>query len=172
MAKGWRQTPEAIEKIRKNSARLGKKFVFTEEHRRHISESQRGKPGHTLGKRWKVSNPKPTPNRGEKHYKWIKDRTKLQRYNDEAKDRRSGAYREWRKEVWLRDNFKCKIDNPDCEGRIEAHHILGWKEYPELRYQVNNGITLCHFHHPKRREDEKRLQSEFQALVSVSKELI
>ena len=50
--------------------------------------------------------------------------------------------------------------------------ILGWTDYPELRYEVNNGITLCHFHHPREWKEEKRLISEFQKLVSVSKELI
>ena len=106
---------------------------------------------------------------GENHYLWVKDRSQLQRYNDSHKDRISSAYRNWRKEVWLRDNFTCKIANPDCNGRIEAHHILGWSEYPELRYKTNNGITLCHAHHPRKRAEEKRLIPTFQELVSVSK---
>ncbi len=107
--------------------------------------------------------------RGEKSPNWIADRTKLKRYGEEAKDRRSYAYTDWRKRVWGRDGFKCKMANQDCEGRIEAHHILAWREFPELRYQVNNGITLCHAHHPRERAEEKRLQAEFQQLVSVSK---
>ena len=84
------------------------------------------------------------------------------------RDRRSSAYGEWRHQVWLRDNFKCKIANPDCLGGIEAHHILNWVDYPELRYQLNNGITLCHAHHPRRRAEEKRLSPYFQSLVPVS----
>lgn len=84
-------------------------------------------------------------------------------------DRRSdGAYQYWRAEVYKRDNFKCRILNTDCGGRIEAHHILGWKSYPELRYELNNGITLCHAHHPKKRAEEKRLIPIFRELVSVS----
>ena len=74
--------------------------------------------------------------------------------------------------VWLRDNFKCKIADQNCKGRIEAHHILGWTAYPELRYQLNNGITLCHAHHPRKRAEEKRLIPTFNellGLVSVSK---
>jgi len=84
-------------------------------------------------------------------------------------DRRNdSSYKEWRKEVWLRDNFKCRIADDKCNGRIEAHHILAWSEHPELRYQINNGITLCHAHHPRKRAEEKRLIPTFQELVSVS----
>ncbi len=95
---------------------------------------------------------------------WIADRSKLSK----KQERNDSAYRDWRKQVWLRDNFTCKIANPDCKGRIEAHHILGWTQYPELRYQINNGITLCHAHHPRKRSEEKRLSPYFQELVSVS----
>lgn len=106
---------------------------------------------------------------GSNHWRWIEDRTKLQKYNDSNKDRRSGSYNYWRKQVWLRDNFKCKIANPDCNGRLEAHHILGFTLYPELRYDINNGITLCHFHHPRKKEDEKKLSPYFQQLVAEMK---
>lgn len=98
---------------------------------------------------------------GTNHPRWIADRSTLV----QKQERNDSAYREWRKQVWLRDNFKCKIANPDCKGRIEAHHILVWSKYPELRYQTNNGITLCHFHHPRKRSEEERLVSIFNELV-------
>lgn len=106
---------------------------------------------------------------GEKSPHWIADRMKLMRYNNNVRDRRSYAYVNWRREVWKRDDFKCRIANQDCNGRIEAHHILSWSEYVELRYEINNGITLCHAHHPSRRAEEKRLVPVFQELVSASK---
>ena len=34
-----------------------------------------------------------------------------------------------------------------------------------LRYSINNGITLCHFHHPRKWEDEIKLVQTFQGLV-------
>ena len=102
-------------------------------------------------------------NTGEKSGRWIADRTKLAK----RQERNDMAYKNWRKQVWLRDNFTCKIANPDCCGRIEAHHILGWTNYPELRYEVNNGITLCHFHHPRKRKDEMRLSPYFKNLVEL-----
>ena len=108
------------------------------------------------------------PLKGEKHPRWIIDRTKLQKYSDDNLDRRSSSYAYWRKSVWLRDNFKCKINNCDCNGRIIVHHILSWRDYPELRFNINNGITLCQAHHPMKRAEEKRLIPNFQELVSVS----
>ena len=62
------------------------------------------------------------------------------------------------------------MQNIDCNGRIEAHHILPWRNFVELRYDVNNGITLCLAHHPRARAEEKRLIPTFQELVSVSNE--
>lgn len=54
-------------------------------------------------------------------------------------------YIEWRKAVYERDKFQCRI----CGGNnnIEAHHIRMWSKYPERRFMVSNGITLCHNHH-------------------------
>lgn len=101
---------------------------------------------------------------GERSVHWKKDRSTLAK----RQERDDGRYRDWRKSVWLRDNFKCRIASSDCCGRIEAHHILPWRDYPELRYELNNGITLCHAHHPIKRAEEKRLAPIFQELVSVS----
>lgn len=103
--------------------------------------------------------------KGEDHPFWIKDRTKLVK-----KDKRNDmAYKEWRKNVYTRDNFKCRIADNNCKGRVEAHHILGWKAHPELRYVINNGITLCHFHHPFKKEDENKLSPYFKKLVTETK---
>jgi len=135
--------------------------VWTDEMREKLRQARlknngmKGKPAWNRGLKGFLA--------GEKSPHWKKDRTTLAK----RQQRNDSVYIDWRKQVWLRDNFKCKIDNPDCSGRIEAHHILPWRDYPELRYQPNNGITLCHAHHPRTRAEEKRLISEFQCLVSV-----
>jgi hypothetical protein len=53
------------------------------------------------------------------------------------------AYREWRKKVYRRDKRRCRM--PGCRSRfkIQAHHIKKWSEAAILRFDVDNGITLC-----------------------------
>ncbi len=102
---------------------------------------------------------------GEKANRWIKDRSKLSK----KQIRNDYAYQEWRKRIWVRDGFTCRLKNNDCKGKIISHHILPWRDYPEKRYDINNGITLCHYHHPRKRVDEKRLEPILMELVSASK---
>lgn len=57
------------------------------------------------------------------------------------------SYVKWRKEVYARDKHKCRW--PYCKKRtkLQVHHIRRWADAPYLRYDVNNGITLCAAHH-------------------------
>ena len=156
---------------------LNKGKKFSKEHRKKLSLVKKGKPGNAFGKHWKIKDTskygkywlgKKRPilakrMTGENSPCWIKDRTKLAK----RQKRNDGAYREWRLNVYKRDNYKCRLCNKDCSGRINAHHILSWSQFPELRYEVNNGITLCQFHHPRKRNDEKILSFYFQELVKV-----
>ncbi len=100
----------------------------------------------------------------ERHWNWNTDRSKIVVRGDNI-ERRSVQYTQWRRKVCNRDNWKCKMDNKDCKGRLEVHHIVSFTEYPELRYEINNGIVLCHFHHPRKRADEINLSPYFKKLV-------
>ena len=166
-----------------NSAR-GRHWKLSEETKRRMSLAKKGKSSHWKGKKrspWPmerkillskikrgVSNSsrgiKRPAQSGRNHYKWIENRSLIVG----RQNRNNPEYKQWRIKVWARDNFKCKILNNDCDGRIEAHHILSWSTYPELRYNINNGITLCHAHHPRKRAEEKLLIPDFQRLVGVS----
>lgn len=102
---------------------------------------------------------------GENHTRWIKDRTLIKK----QLERNNPNDKQWKYSVYKRDNFTCRIADVNCGGRIEAHHILSWRDYPELRYQINNGITLCQAHHPRKRSDEEKLSLYFQELVAKGK---
>lgn len=54
-------------------------------------------------------------------------------------------YKNWRKAVFTRDNWTCvwcKISG-SRKTPIEADHIKAYSLYPELRFDVSNGRTLC-----------------------------
>ena len=50
-------------------------------------------------------------------------------------------YKLWRAAVFNRDRWICQ----ECGSnkRLNADHIKPWADYPELRYDVDNGRTLC-----------------------------
>jgi len=75
--------------------------------------------------------------RGEKHkwYKGGKSKHHKEKYY-------TAEYKQWRLKVFYRDNFTCQGCN-NVGGYLTAHHIKSWAKYPELRFEVNNGITLC-----------------------------
>lgn len=131
-----------------------KKKPFSEEAKKRMSDGQKGKKYASGVKRAS----------GEKHWNWKKDRNLVIKRDI----RNDPAYKAWRSEVYKRDNYCCKINNNECSGRIESHHILSWKNHPELRYEVSNGITLCHFHHPFKRTDEETMSPYFQQLITIT----
>jgi len=50
---------------------------------------------------------------------------------------------DWRKEIYERDKYICQICGDNRGGIFNAHHLMGYNKYPKLRFDKNNGITLC-----------------------------
>lgn len=73
---------------------------------------------------------------------------------------------QWAHKVKDRDSHTCKINNKNCKGRLEAHHILDWHTHLELRHEMNNGITLCSFHHPRKKEKAVKMVELFNKLIT------
>jgi hypothetical protein len=68
--------------------------------------------------------------------------------------RRCAEYKAWRKSVFERDNYTCQM----CGARgvkLNAHHIFPYAHFPEKRYDIKNGITLCIPCHQKWHKENK-----------------
>ena len=57
----------------------------------------------------------------------------------------SAEYKKWRNAVFTRDFYKCV--KCGSSRNLEAHHIKEQCNYPALRFDINNGLTLCHACH-------------------------
>lgn len=73
--------------------------------------------------------------------------------------------RQWRKAVLERDNYTCLL----CRSQIdlEVHHIKRFADYPQLRFEVTNGATLCSSCHDLNRGIEPRFEELFAEMIRV-----
>lgn len=75
--------------------------------------------------------------RGENHYNWKGGITPVNQVL-----RQSAEYKIWRDAVFRRDGYQCSFCKHKGKG-LEAHHRRTWSGHPELRFDVDNGITFC-----------------------------
>jgi predicted restriction endonuclease len=58
---------------------------------------------------------------------------------------------DFREGVFARDNYKCvfcgKTAEETPEGKLDAHHILERRLWPDGGYYLANGATVCEEHH-------------------------
>lgn len=79
----------------------------------------------------------------------------------EKEQRKTPQYAAWRTAVFERDGYRCAICG-EVGGRLNAHHIKPFAKYPELRLDIDNGITLCEechreVHRKKEKDEADRL---------------
>lgn len=83
--------------------------------------------------RWGIEK----PIRGEDHPNWKGGVTAANRL-----ERATAESAAWSKAVKERDKFTCQ----ECDqigGKLHSHHIKPWADYPDLRLELSNGVTLC-----------------------------
>lgn len=99
-----------------------KGMVKTDIHLSNISKALKGKPNYK--------------GRGENQHLWKGGVTP-----ENEKIRHSIEYDLWRYSVLSRDKWICQ----ECGSnqKLNAHHVKSFSKYPELRFAIDNGKTLC-----------------------------
>ena len=62
--------------------------------------------------------------------------------------RKTKEHRHWRNAVLERDGHRC-TECSISDTRLDAHHIKSFTLFPELRFDINNGIAVCVSCHAK-----------------------
>ncbi len=70
-------------------------------------------------------------------------------------ERFTAKYKQWRYDVYVRDNFTCQLCGDSRGGNLCAHHILDFADFTALRFYVPNGITVCEDCHKEIHYGEK-----------------
>jgi len=142
---GTHMSDEAKQKI--SRARMGMKF--SEEHKQNLSKAT---TRYLQNQRWNAlvgSFIKGSPIRD-----WI-DPLISNTY----------AIDDWRYAVYARDNYTCKVCGAtNCV--IHAHHIMTKHKYPDLAYDVDNGIALCKRCHESVYGKEERVAEELRMMIT------
>ena len=116
--------------------RKGKKYgPHSKAHRKKLAIAHTGKKRPPFSKEWldKMS----VSHSGERNANWQGGITK-----EHYLVRMSKKMRLWRLSVLERDLFTCQ--NCGISGCVlEVHHLKSFAKYPELRFDINNGQTLC-----------------------------
>lgn len=123
-SKGKKMPASMKEKRRIQS--IGK--TLSEETKRRISESLTGR---------KLSREHIEKLKGEKCHRWRGGITP-----NNIKIRNSIEYKLWRKSVFERDKYTC-VWCYKIGGSLNADHIKPFSLFPELRFAIDNGRTLC-----------------------------
>jgi|TARA_B100001971_G_C18162887_1_gene522462 hypothetical protein len=83
--------------------------------------------------------------RGADHHWWRGGKAKPRAFTPE--------YVEWRTKVYKRDDYTCQKCG-QVGFKLNAHHIKSWTYYPEHRYDLDNGVTLCYRCHCEDHKNE------------------
>jgi len=65
--------------------------------------------------------------------------------------RMSLIYKKWRYSVLERDKYKC-VKCGINDGKLQVHHKKSFSQFPQLRFDIDNGETLCAACHNKNKK--------------------
>jgi hypothetical protein len=128
--------------IKRNNIRISKKqiicYTCNKKFYDTISQIKRSKR-RFCSKKCYTAWQKSKDNKGIKHPNWV-DGGKHEDYLNHL--RKSDDWKIWRSKIFQRDNYICQL----CGDRgleLHPHHIKQKCDFPDLIFDINNGITLC-----------------------------
>jgi 5-methylcytosine-specific restriction endonuclease McrA len=142
---GRKHTLETKKKM--GAWQLGRKLSDTTKKRMSETKKRLGiKPPSTKGQKrsFEFRKHQAEMRKGKKCYFWKGGVTDIN-----LKIRGSLEYRLWREAVFARDKYTCIWCGDNRGGNLEADHIKPFSLYPELRFAIDNGRTLCKNCHKK-----------------------
>ena len=71
--------------------------------------------------------------------RWNIERTSVERNTE----RKTHSYTQFRNQVFERDKYSCVKCGDNTGGNLVVHHLFNHKDYPEVRVDRRNGVTLC-----------------------------
>ena len=77
--------------------------------------------------------------KGKNSPNWIENRTKIKH----LEVRNNPEYKQWRIKILNKDNYRCMICGEIKKGEMIADHVFSFTKYSRLRYEIENGQTLC-----------------------------
>jgi hypothetical protein len=146
---GKHHSPETKEKMRAAHLANPSRGMLGKHHSPETKEKMRaanlGKQSWWKGKKRSVKTRKRMSDAqkklGNKHPFYVHGRGYL---NKSIREKQMGQldYKLWRETVFARDDRTCQICGA-CPDSLIADHVKSWRNFPDLRYEVENGRTLC-----------------------------
>jgi|ERR1700719_1519976 len=128
----WNKGIPHTEEAKRNMSLASKGKKKSDEMRRKLSLTNKGR-----------SNFWNRLRKGKNHWNWKGGITPIGQAI-----RNSMEYEQWRTKVFERDLYTCQ-DCGQIGGYLEADHIKPFSLFPKLRFDINNGRTLCKPCHKK-----------------------
>ena len=150
------ETKRKISLANKGNIPWNKGIPASDELKKKYSEAHKGQIAWNKGTKGISGAPKPESFKEYRRKKWSGENNPNWRGGTSEEEKiikNSSKWRNWRKSVFERDNYTCQMcgikTGLGYRVFLHPHHIKPFSDYPELRFDVNNGITLCRECHRK-----------------------
>jgi hypothetical protein len=126
----WGKHVSEESRVKMRLAKLGRKL--SEEHKIKISATLKGRVPKNLYS---------LDNSGANSHWWKGGITPENEHQRKTKE-----FKNWRTAVYKRDGYRCWKCRQNTRN-LHPHHIFNFSDHLELRFEIDNGATLCEPHH-------------------------